>query len=64
VTAHPIAADLRRKVIKINSFETIVAEMNDEYGVQHVGVEDDPEDLKQDRKMVTFVWVDGGKQGI
>ena len=34
--------------------------MNDEYGVQHMGVEDDPEDLKQDRKMVTFVWVDGG----
>jgi len=47
-------------VIKINSFETIVAVMNDEYGVQHVGLEDGPEDLMQDRKMITFVWVDSG----
>ncbi len=31
-----------------------MAEMNDEYGVPHVDVEDDPEDLKQDRKMVTY----------
>jgi len=45
---------LLRELMVGSDFETIVAEMNDEYGVPHVDVEDDPEDLKQDRKMVTY----------
>ncbi|KAF5424289.1 MAG: Homoaconitase/3-isopropylmalate dehydratase large subunit, partial [Candidatus Methanocomedens sp.] len=45
---------LLRELMAGSDFETIVAEMNDEYGVPHVDVEDDPEDLKQDRKMVTY----------
>lgn len=45
---------LIRELMKGSDFETIVAEMNDEYGIPHFDVEDDPEDLRLDRKMVTY----------
>jgi hypothetical protein len=37
-----------------SGFPTIIDEMNEEYGTVHVDVEDTPEDLMQDRKMVTY----------
>ncbi|MBU3966001.1 MAG: hypothetical protein KKG76_01300 [Euryarchaeota archaeon] len=35
-------------------FETIVSKMNDEYGIPHYDEEDDPADMRLDRKMVTY----------
>lgn len=35
-------------------FETITAKMNDEYGTPHFDLDDDPEDLEMDRKMITY----------
>ena len=37
-----------------SDFDTIVDKMNDEYGVPHFDVEDDPSDMTLDRKMVTY----------
>ncbi len=37
-----------------SDFETIVSKMNDEYGIPHFDVDDDPADLRLDRKMVTY----------
>ncbi len=37
-----------------SDFETIVSKMNDEYGIPHFDVEDDPADMTLDRKMVTY----------
>ncbi len=37
-----------------SDFETIVSEMNDEYGIPHFDVEDKHEDMRRDRKMVTY----------
>jgi hypothetical protein len=37
-----------------SDFETIVSKMNDEYGIPHFDVEDDPADMRLDRKMVTY----------
>lgn len=37
-----------------SSFETIVSRMNDEYGIPHFDVDDKPEDMRLDRKMVTY----------
>lgn len=45
---------LLRELMAGSDFETIAAEMNDEYGVPHVDVEDDPADLLHERKMVTY----------
>ncbi len=45
---------LIRELMKGSDFETIVAKMNDEYGIPHFDVEDDPEDMRLDRKMVTY----------
>lgn len=36
-----------------SDFETIVSKMNDEYGIPHFDVEDKPEDMRLDRKMIT-----------
>ena len=45
---------LMRELMAGSDFETIVAEMNEEYGVPHFDVEDDPADMRLDRKMVTY----------
>lgn len=37
-----------------SDFETIVLKMNEEYGIPHFDVEDDPADMRLDRKMVTY----------
>lgn len=37
-----------------SDFDTTVDKMNDEYGVPHFDVEDDPADMTLDRKMVTY----------
>ncbi|VVB96037.1 Uncharacterised protein [uncultured archaeon] len=37
-----------------SDFETIVSKMNDEYGIPHFDVDDEPEDLSLDRKMITY----------
>ncbi|MDP2844589.1 MAG: hypothetical protein Q8N79_00755 [Candidatus Methanoperedens sp.] len=37
-----------------SDFETIVLKMNEEYGIPHFDVEDDPADMTLDRKMVTY----------
>lgn len=37
-----------------SDFEMIVRKMNDEYGIPHFDVEDDPADMRLDRKMVTY----------
>ncbi|MCL7415552.1 MAG: hypothetical protein M8349_05765 [ANME-2 cluster archaeon] len=47
-------AVLFRELMAGSDFETIVAEMNEEYGTPHFDVEDDPADMKLDRKMVTY----------
>ncbi|MFU8767478.1 MAG: hypothetical protein ACNA7I_07435, partial [Candidatus Methanoperedens sp.] len=49
----PVAV-LIRELMRGSGFETIISEMNQEYGQPHVDVEDTPEDLMQDRKMVTY----------
>jgi hypothetical protein len=45
---------LINELMKGSDFETIVSKMNDEYGIPHFDVEDRPEDLRLDRKMVTY----------
>jgi len=45
---------LIRELMAGSDFETIVAKMNDEYGIVHFDVEDDPADKRLDRKMVTY----------
>lgn len=45
---------LINELMKGSDFETIVSEMNDEYGIPHFDVEDDPADMRLDRKMVTY----------
>ncbi len=45
---------LINELLQGSDFETIVSKMNDEYGIPHFDVEDDPEDLRLDRKMVTY----------
>ncbi len=45
---------LIRELIEGSDFKTIVSKMNDEYGVPHFDVEDDPADMTLDRKMVTY----------
>lgn len=52
ITGHVIV--LIDELMNGADFETIVSKMNDEYGVPHIDVDDDPEDLKQDRQMVTY----------
>jgi hypothetical protein len=42
------------ELIKGSDFETIVSKMNDEYGIPHFDVDDDPADMRLDRKMVTY----------
>ena len=42
------------ELMKGSDFETIVSEMNDEYGIPHFDVDDEPEDLSLDRKMITY----------
>ncbi|MCZ7393073.1 MAG: hypothetical protein ABOK23_06205 [Candidatus Methanoperedens sp.] len=42
------------ELMKGSDFETIVSKMNDEYGIPHFDVEDKPEDMRLDRKMVTY----------
>jgi len=42
------------ELIKGSDFPTIVSKMNDEYGIPHFDVDDDPEDMTLDRKMVTY----------
>ncbi|MCX9010475.1 MAG: hypothetical protein OIN66_05055 [Candidatus Methanoperedens sp.] len=49
----PVAV-LINELMKGADFETIVSEMNDEYGIPHFDVEDDPADMRLDRKMVTY----------
>jgi hypothetical protein len=45
---------LIRELMNGSDFETIAAKMNDEYGTPHFDLEDDPEDMKLDRKMITY----------
>ena len=45
---------LIRELMAGSDFETIVLKMNDEYGIPHFDVEDDPADKRADRKMVTY----------
>ena len=45
---------LINELMKGSDFETIVSRMNDEYGIPHFDVEDDPADMRLDRKMVTY----------
>ncbi len=37
-----------------SDFPTIITKMNDEYGIPHFDVEDDPYDMRFDRKMITY----------
>ncbi len=45
---------LINELMKGSDFKTIVSEMNDEYGIPHFDVDDKPEDMRLDRKMVTY----------
>ena len=45
---------LIRELMAGSDFETMVLKMNDEYGIPHFDVEDDPADMRLDRKMVTY----------
>ena len=45
---------LIRELMAGSDFETIVSKMNDEYGIPHFDLEDDPADKRLDRKMVTY----------
>ncbi len=47
-------AVLFRELMAGSDFMTIVAKMNEEYGTPHFDVEDDPADMRLDRKMVTY----------
>ncbi len=42
------------ELMRGSDFETIVSKMNDEYGIPHFDVEDDPADMRLDRKMITY----------
>ncbi len=42
------------ELMKGSDFETIVSRMNDEYGIPHFDVDDKPEDMRLDRKMVMY----------
>ncbi len=42
------------ELINGSDFETIVSKMNDEYGIPHFDVDDKPEDMRLDRKMITY----------
>ncbi len=42
------------ELMKGSDFHTIVSEMNNEYGVPHIDPDDNPADLIQDRKMITY----------
>jgi hypothetical protein len=42
------------ELLKGSDFETIAAKMNEEYGIPHFDVEDDPADMRLDRKMITY----------
>ncbi len=48
----PVAV-LIDELMKGSNFETIVSRMNDEYGIPHFDVDDKPEEMRLDRKMVT-----------
>ena len=45
---------LINELMKGLDFKTIVSEMNDEYGIPHFDVDDKPEDMRLDRKMITY----------
>lgn len=45
---------LIKELMAGSDFETIVLKMNEEYGIPHFDVEDDPADKRLDRKMVTY----------
>lgn len=45
---------LIRELMEWSDFGTIVSKMNDEYGIPHFDVDDDPADMTLDRKMVTY----------
>jgi hypothetical protein len=45
---------LIRELMVGSDFETIVDKMNDEYGIVHFDVEDEPADRRLDRKMITY----------
>ena len=45
---------LVRELMEGADFETIVLKMNEEYGIPHFDVDDDPADMTLDRKMVTY----------
>lgn len=45
---------LIRELMEGSDFETVVLKMNEEYGIPHFDVEDDPADMRLDRKMVTY----------
>ncbi len=42
------------ELIRGSDFDMIVSRMNDEYGIPHFDVEDDPSDMRLDRKMITY----------
>ncbi len=48
------AVVLIRELMEGSDFGTIVRSMNEEYGTVHIDVEDDPADIRPDRKMVTY----------
>jgi hypothetical protein len=45
---------LIRELMEGSDFDTIAAKMNEEYGTPHFDLEDDPEDMELDRKMITY----------
>jgi hypothetical protein len=45
---------LIRELMVGSDFETIVDKMNDEYGIVHFDVEDEPADRRLDSKMITY----------
>ncbi len=45
---------LINELMKTADFPTIVSRMNDEYGIPHFDLEDKPEDMRLDRKMITY----------
>jgi hypothetical protein len=49
----PVIA-LISELLACSDVETIIAKMNEEYGVVHFDEEDAPEDKRLDRKMMTY----------
>jgi hypothetical protein len=45
---------LIRELMAGSDFATIASKMNHEYGIVHFDMEDDPEDIRQDRKMISY----------